>query len=421
MSTLLLEGYKVPSPGYKSPSRLSTDPSHTYSSEFFSLKMPKRIIVCCDGTWQDGVGSEERSLYTNILRLARMIDHEDRRFQPAISQVVFYQSGIGSDRNLFSKYVEGTTGGSLGDKVEEAYAFIAHNYRPGDEIFLFGFSRGAYTARMVAMFIGEIGILNRTDMDHFASIFLTYQKLAKCKDPVEAENLRHKISPWTRNDSPGKVRAGSGEREFSIKCLGVFDTVGAFGLPGELSPRSKETLNIFGFPDKILGEHIERAYHALALNETRLDFNCAKLEQTAAGREKKQVLKECWFTGSHSDIGGGYQEHDLSHLTLTWMAAQVGDILSLDMKYMASLFHPVAPWGKQKPHDSATGIFMLGRTIKRKIPTSWNEVTHECLHASVLEQDSLNPDLAAIIAKNPKLVRPLLPLEEEVKQNWPLR
>ncbi|KAF5384893.1 hypothetical protein D9615_001489 [Tricholomella constricta] len=307
MSTLFRVDRKTPSPNQKSPRRLPTDPFSEHSSEMLNIRVPKRIVVCCDGTWQDGVSNEERSSYTNILRLARTINHEDERFKPVIPQIVFYQSGIGSDKNFYSKYIEGTTGGSLGDKVEEAYAFIAHNYHPGDEVkyFFLAFHEysdqfspyGAYTARMVAMFIGRIGVLDRKDMDHFAGIFLTYQKLGKCKDPAEAEILRRRLSPWNQHDSPGKVRADSDKTTFSVKCLGVFDTVGSFGLPEELAYCSKDVRTLFGFPDKTLGAHIERAYQALALNETRADFSCAKFEQTAAGREKKQVLKQCWFTG----------------------------------------------------------------------------------------------------------------------------
>ncbi|KAL4069650.1 hypothetical protein V8B97DRAFT_603958 [Scleroderma yunnanense] len=137
----------------------------------------KRIIVCCDGTWQDGIVVEERWKYTNILKLSRGLNHVDVRGGVLVPQIVFYQCGVGSSPNFYSEYIQGAMGLSLGEKVQEAYAFIAQNYSPGDEIFLFGFSRGAYTARMVAMFIGAIGVLDKTDMDHFAEIFVTYQKL----------------------------------------------------------------------------------------------------------------------------------------------------------------------------------------------------------------------------------------------------
>ncbi|KAF9270122.1 hypothetical protein L218DRAFT_14648 [Marasmius fiardii PR-910] len=154
----LLSGNKTNSSAKKSksPQRLGTDPTGKVIE-----RIRKRIIVCCDGTWQDGI-SVNRRKYTNVLvntmkllllslililiyigsqRLARTIDQEDVRTTPPTPQIVFYQSGIGSEKNFYSEYVEGTTGATLADKVEEAYAFIAHNYFPGDEIFLFGFSR----------------------------------------------------------------------------------------------------------------------------------------------------------------------------------------------------------------------------------------------------------------------------------------
>ncbi|EPQ60681.1 hypothetical protein GLOTRDRAFT_118837 [Gloeophyllum trabeum ATCC 11539] len=408
----------IPNPDQKasidrsqSPRRTLTDPEAAENPRWTS-RIKKRIIVCCDGTWQDGIIVEQRWKYTNILRLARMFNHQDERFQPPIPQIVFYQSGIGSAKNWYAELVEG-------DKVQEAYAFIAHNYQPGDEIFLFGFSRGAYTARMVASLIGEIGVLDRTDMDVFADLFIAYQKRSKSQDDKEKAECDRILAPWIQKDSPGKRRADSDQDTFSIKSVGVFDTVGSVGLPEELTIHSKEVKKLYGFSDAKLGEHIERAYQALALNETRADFNCSKFEQTEGGRRKKQILKQCWFTGSHSDIGGGFKEHDLSDLTLTWMAANIGDMVSLDPNYLSSLPDPVAPWGQQRPHNPTTGIFMLADTIQRQYPTSTNEVTHEHIHPSVLEQKSLLPALRADIEQHPELIAELMPLEEEMRQNWP--
>lgn len=360
-------------------------------------------------------------MYTNVLRLARTINHADERFQPPIPQIVFYQSGIGTENNFYSEYIEGTTGGSLADKVEEAYAFIAHNYNPGDEIFLFGFSRGAYTARMVAMFIGEIGVLDRKDMDHFAKIFLSYQKLGKSKKPAEIEALRDQLEPWCHAKAKGRLRADIDRDTFTVKCIGVFDTVGSVGMPESLTFRSARARNIFGFPDQILGEHVERAYQALALHENRADFNCNKFKQTERGIEKKQVLKQCWFTGAHTDIGGGYKQHDLADLTLTWMAAHVGEFLSLDIDYLAHLIQPVAPWGQQKPHDSRTGIFVFTQSIQRVLPTHTGLPSHEWIHPSVLEQAKLFPALDLLVKQHPELICKLLPLEEEMKVNWPYK
>ncbi|CCL99034.1 uncharacterized protein FIBRA_01043 [Fibroporia radiculosa] len=400
-----------------SPQRSGTYPlPHDLSVPKTSMK--KRIIVCCDGTWQDGVIVTERWKYTNVLRLARAINHVDVRCDVPISQIVYYQSGVGSSLCLYDEVVDGATGATLGEKVEEAYAFIAHNYHPGDEIFLFGFSRGAFTARTIASFIGEIGVLDRTQMDHFGDIFIAFQKRGKPEiDAKENEQLDKILAPWTGHDAPGKRRADSSPHSFSIKCVGVFDTVGSVGLPEELT-RHKNMNTLFGFHDTCLGEHIERAYQALALNEMRMDFDCAKFEQTEPGRLKGQVLKQCWFTGCHSDIGGGYHKHDLADITLMWMAANIGDILSLDEQYLASLSDPVAPWGEQPPHNSAVGIFDFARTHQREVPTATDNITHETIHPSVLHQDIIIPELARNIDANPKLVCSLLPLEEQLKGTW---
>jgi len=385
------------------------------------LKTKKRIIVCCDGTWQDGldVVVKERWKYTNVLKLTRALNHHDERTEYTIPQVVFYQAGIGSSPNFYSEYIQGATGASLVEKVQEAYGFIAQNFHPGDEIFLFGFSRGAYTVRMVAMFIGAIGVLDKHDMDHFADIFVAYQKLGKSHDPAEIGKLRAELAPWTSLTSRGKLRAISNDHTFSIKCVGVFDTVGSVGLPEEITRRSPSTKSIFGFPNTELGEHIERAYQTLAINETRLDFNCNKFEQTEGGRRKGQVLKQCWFSGEHSDIGGGWHDHDLSNLTLNWMVANIEDILSMDLEYIKSLPSPVFPWGKQPPHDSCTGIFSLALENTRRLPTETDNVTHETIHPSVLEQVPMNPQLLENIQKNPLLVCSLLPFEEKMKRSWP--
>ncbi|KAJ3516259.1 hypothetical protein NLJ89_g1238 [Agrocybe chaxingu] len=334
-------------------------------------------------------------------RLARSVHHEDKRFHPAIPQIVFYQSGVGTENNFYSEYIEGTTGGSLADKVEEAYAFVAHNYDPGDEIFLFGFSRGAYTARMVAMFIGEIGLLDRKDMDNFAKIFINFQNLGKCKNPIEKRDLKERLAPWRDPESNGKRRADIDGDKFTVKFLGVWDTVGALGLPEEI-PFGKRVYNLFGFPDRQLGEHVQYARQALALDEMRLDF------------------LQVWFAGSHTDIGGGYKKHDLSDLSLIWMASEVGHHLGLDVEYLTRLVTPVAPWGTQQPHDSATGIFFFASTVQRDLPVmSNNPETQEFIHPSVLHQTKLNEKLSTLLKEQPDLICALGPLEEEMQKNWP--
>ncbi|TFY67145.1 hypothetical protein EVJ58_g1816 [Rhodofomes roseus] len=121
---------------------------------------------------------------------------------------------------------------------------------------------------------------------------------------------------------------------------------------------------------------------------------------------------------SDMQVGGGYQQHDLSDLTLTWMAANIGDMLDLNLEYLMTLPQPVKPWGQLPPHDPLTGVYSLAKTIQRKLPTVTDDVTHETVHLSVLEQPHILPELAENIQKNPRLICALLPLEEELRHRW---
>ncbi|XP_006454306.1 hypothetical protein AGABI2DRAFT_61172 [Agaricus bisporus var. bisporus H97] len=303
----------------------------------------------------------------------------------------------------------------IGDKVEEVYAFIAHNYSPGDDIYLFGFSRGAYTARMVAMFIGEIGVLDRNDMDHFASIFVNFQRRGTEKDAKERDVIESNLAPWLDPKSKGKMRVDSDRDGFTIKCVGVWDTVGALGLPDEIIIKNPQNI-LFGFTDPgLLGAHVQYAFQALALDERRKDFNCNKFVRTTAGKKKGQVLKQCWFTGT---VGGGYLNHDLSDISLFWMAANVESMLALDVKYLENHLEPVARWGEQEPHNSVSGIFVIAKTIQRDIPMKPDEKTCESIHPSALARISSYPKLKIAVENHPELIWDLLALEKQLKAYW---
>ncbi|KAF8510300.1 hypothetical protein BU17DRAFT_98260 [Hysterangium stoloniferum] len=409
------------------PERPSTSSSHrrSHTVPHASVdgereKIPKRLIVCCDGTWKDGLVTKIPTKYTNILKLSRMMNAQDNRTNPAIPQIVFYQRGVGTDPGI-TRFFAGATGASLREKVQDAYGFIAQNYQPRDEIYMFGFSRGAYTARMVAAFIGEIGVLDKNDMDHFADMFLNYQKRAHTTDKTEKEQLTEKLAPFLSPTAKGRLRADADGDKFTVKVLGVFDTVGALGLPREMRLLPQvETL--YGFPDTKLGDHIEYAFQAMAIDEARTDFGVVKFIQTETGKQKGQVLKQVWFSGCHSDIGGGYQTHDLSDITLAWMAASIEQMLSLDIGYMKSYPKPVGAWGTQVPHNPRTGIFQLTFQTQRSLSPLSQSVpafpTYESIHSSVLCQLDKVPAIKAVVSKEPGIVCKLLPLEEEIKKLW---
>lgn len=209
------------------------------------------------------------------------------------SQIKLYLPGVGT-RNSVGKIVGGITGEGIIQNIAAAYTFLADNYCRGNEIILIGFSRGAFTARSVAGLIGEIGLLNRERMLEFAQIFKQFQdrlgpggtagteregELLKCTDKDAA------ISAGAVFDTVGEI----------AKCIPVISTT----IHGNLEttavvPGKKQVWHDVG-----LGKHVKRVFHALALDETRIAFAPTLWENPGP----ETVLKQCWFVGSHSDIG----------------------------------------------------------------------------------------------------------------------
>ncbi|KIJ45870.1 hypothetical protein M422DRAFT_250653 [Sphaerobolus stellatus SS14] len=250
-------------------------------------------------------------------------------------------------------------------------------------------------------------------MDHFADIFIAYQKRGNSTDQKEIDECNKTLAPWNDPKARGRVRADADGDKFTIKCLGVFDTVGSIGLPEEIR-WAQHTKGMFGFPDKKLGAHIEHAFHAMGLHEDRADFDVAKFEMTETGRKRGKTLKQVWFSGCHSDVGGGYQSHDLADIALAWMAASIEPILSLNIGYLRSIPQPVSAWG-----PSQVCIFGLFRDLRRTLPKETNDVTHEYVHPSVREQATMIAELEEALTAHPEMLLPLLPLEEQFKEWWP--
>ncbi|TFK68548.1 hypothetical protein BDN72DRAFT_858339 [Pluteus cervinus] len=359
------------------------------------LHPKKKLILALDGTWQDGTAEKDRKLSTNIWKLARAIHRRDEGGYP---QIVYYQSGVGTVDKSFGQWVsnkmesivDGATGIGLARKVKEAYMFVARNWEPGDEIYIFGFSRGAYTARTVAGLIGDIGLLGKEDMESWWQIYENYLNCGKSSGKEKANQF---LDPWRRKREKWEKTNVIGK--FTIKVLGVFDTVGALGIPGFFPKR----INFFGFNDLMLGRHVENAFHAMSLNENRHDFQVTKWQFGPNYRPVEgQTVKQVWFSGTHSDVGGGWEESDLSIISLMWMADNVKDMLYLDEHFLLhdSRFYPHREWGSYPPHDFFTGIraplgllsdsdcranaIDLGGNMKPGSPM-------EMLHPSVYEQN----------------------------------
>ena len=254
---------------------------------FNSPEIMKRIIICSDGTWNrpERIGHEEDNP-TNVLKFARGIASKDSK---DVKQIVFYDWGIGS---YHDSATAGAFGAGLEKNVMDAYRFLVHNYDAGDEIFLFGFSRGAYTVRSLCGLINNSGVLQSSKGYLVEEAFVKYKN--KDIEPNGTEMLE-----WRKENSI--------EDKTKINFVGVWDTVGAMGLP----------ISVFGlikdkhlFYDNKLGSNIETARHALSLDEQRKDFK-PTIWEPKQGVDIQQV----WFAGVHADVvhkrhpGRVHQDH----------------------------------------------------------------------------------------------------------------
>ena len=301
----------------------------------------KRLVVACDGTWLDsdnGLLNGQAQPPSNVSRIGWAIKDTSR---DGIPQVVHYQAGVGSQGGKIGRAVGGATGLGLKANVREGYSFIAINWRPGDEIFLIGFSRGAFTARSIAGLIGELGLLTRKGLPFFGQIF----------EDVEARANENYVSQYPDLPFPNKppfgkeyidelVRGGFTRVNVPIRAVGVWDTVGSLGIPRipileALGLQSKQ-MRDYSFYDTRLNPRIENAFQALALDEHRSPFSPALWEL----RDNDVTnLKQVWFPGVHSNCGGGYDDADLANITLSWMMGRLEPWLDFHPDFLINCYN----------------------------------------------------------------------------------
>jgi len=321
------------------------------------MAMMKRLVLCCDGTWND---SDEGTGYTNVSRLAWAIRPVDAK---GVIQVVFYQSGVGTAGDKINQIASGALGMGLSRNMRDAYAFICNNYCEGDEIFLFGFSRGAYTARCVGGLIGFAGLIGKPELDRFMELWKAYKE----------------------KDAAALASFDTRKKDAAIKCIGVWDTVGAVGIPEDLAKFDVFFKKYYGFFDSDLGAHVEHAFHALATDERRKNFAPTVWTQKPEGKAKGQELKQVWFAGVHSDVGGGYAEHGTSDISLAWMASEVSPYLELDFDYLKLRRDLSRKWAVGELHESYKGFWthLPGSELARTPFAADQTKSFEKVHASV--------------------------------------
>lgn len=350
-------------------------------------KLPKRIIVCCDGTWMDnGSGFTKPTWFpyhpyavlqipSNVTRIARAFK---RRGWDGKHQIIYYHTGVGSGGRGLSSLTGGMFGAGLAEAVRESYSFICTNYVMGDEIILIGFSRGAFTARSVAGLVVSIGLLTREGMNHFFAIY---------KDNANRHNYDYyDIFPTVPfSDKPtgegsereyrdrlvegGFTRTTTNEgRKIQVHAVGVWDTVGALGIPN-LAITAKMGLphatQEFKFYDTQLHEEIVHAFQALAIDERRGPFGPAVWE--SAGNAENSDLRQVWFPGTHSSVGGGYEDTQVANMTLAWMMDQLSSIgVAFQDQYIDHIYNESKLYYQRLPEPFSSSI-----TCCPKQPTQW--------------------------------------------------
>jgi uncharacterized protein (DUF2235 family) len=318
--------------------------------------MGKNIVIFSDGTGQKGgVGSN-----TNVYKLFNMVEDRTER------QIVFYDPGLGTDWRKITGLIAGQ---GFSKNILDCYRFIFENFEADDQIYLFGFSRGAATVRSLSGFIHLFGILPISRPDLIKQAFRIYKIENK-------ENREKKAKAFIEKHHTMWCK---------IRFIGVWDTVAALGLPIKwISP-----VLDFLFPHKFhsfdLSDSIEFARQALSIDEERKSFLPViwnTIENDVNGK-----MKQVWFSGVHTDVGGGYEEEDLSNITLRWM------IQEATAKNL--IIYEKSPAYKKliASNPDIDGIMhneqkhFPGKLLK-KMKRSWNKTTHgePCIHESVFER-----------------------------------
>ncbi|GAC1358131.1 MAG: DUF2235 domain-containing protein [Acidobacteriaceae bacterium] len=258
--------------------------------------MGKRIVLCADGTWNTPHGLTAQANDTNVRKLfCSLADLPE--------QLRFYDSGVGTDGTPIDHLTGGAMGEGLFHKIQENYQFLAHVWDPSDDIYLFGFSRGAYTARSLGGMLARFGVPTKNfDNMMVRNIFTAYRQT----DPAQRASLQEHLNQQY------------GMQDVSIRMIGVWDTVGSLGIPGLLFSIFDQKR--YGFLDTSLHKCIQKAYHAVSIDEKRAQFMptlWTELDQSE--RPNDEQLQQVWFPGCHCDVGGSYTEEKLSDVTLSWM------------------------------------------------------------------------------------------------------
>jgi uncharacterized protein (DUF2235 family) len=357
--------------------------------------MPKNIVLCSDGTGNASI--KDRG--SNVFKLFEAVDVQ---IQPAgselLSQIAFYDDGVGTESFKPLKLLGGAFGYGLERNVRQLYTELARVYDPGDRIFLFGFSRGAFTVRTLAGIIGQVGIVDRisagTNAELERFVQLAFKEHRRCYQRWLSKKLGRKLDPKLADQFRDRyavkhpIHAPGGH--VKIEFMGVWDTVDAVGFPvDEISQVWNALVYPFKAPDTMLSEHVNSAAHALAIDDERYTFHPVLWDER---KETSGRIDQVWFAGVHSNVGGGYPKQGMSLVPLVWMMDKAEMRGLRFVPSVRQLFRELKNVN-DKLYDSRSGIASYYRYKPRDIETMCvcNGITPQ-VHLSVIERIALGTD-----------------------------
>lgn len=299
--------------------------------------MPHRLVLCFDGTWDrpDNTTDVPARVQSNVCWIYESVINGT---VPDGTQLKWYDTGVGT--NWYDRIAGGAFGFGLDQKIQDGYQWLVNNLPSTGSshdyhIFVTGFSRGAYTARSLVGMIRNVGLLRPENVHRVGDAYALYRQRDASADTAEAVAFRAQYA-----------------REVKIQFLGVWDTVGALGIP--LDALHTFNAEAYGFHDTELSGIVANAAHAVAIDEHRVDYQVALWDPIP---KPGQVVEQRWFIGAHADVGGGYQSRLLSNTTLAWMQQQaVKAGLVLD----PAKIPPVTDMNAQAPISDSYKDFLFG-------------------------------------------------------------
>jgi Uncharacterized alpha/beta hydrolase domain (DUF2235) len=378
-----------------------------------SLRGRRNIVLLSDGTGN----SPAKLNKTNVWRLYQALD------LGAGDQIAFYDDGVGTSGFRPLQILGGAVGWGLSRNVRDLYEFLCRHYREGDHIYVFGFSRGAFTARTLAALIAQCGVLDcskcvprrggeeislNTRAGLKAGVKLAYKSYRRGYSAPVA-----RLTRWLRDlllgpiPSPEAFRraysidrdADGDEQRIGIEFVGVWDTVDAVGLPvDELSTMIDRIFYPHRFPDQDLSPRVARACHGIAMDDERYTFHPVLWNER--GTADSERITQVWFAGMHSDVGGGYPDNDLAQVSLEWMIDQVrfDPVSGCGLRFAAddlrAIAHRAQPLGKV--HDSRRGLGVYYRYKPRHVASLCNDpdngvlIAEPKIHEAVFERIAEN-------------------------------